>query len=475
MPLDFLSRLAAADRERLEAIGRSQPLGPREHLVRRGEVGGDIFRVESGHVEVVDPRSRPEVVLDVLGPGEVVGELGFIDGTPRSADVVAGPGCTVTRWPKEELEQLIQRDPTFAARFWKALAEQVSARLREVTAEAVTGALRGSRAAALEGPAPGTARELAASVRDRLSALDRKLRRDPDDPEAREGVAGVLDQLLAGLDGLSDEIRERPALARAARVVAREVHPYLLQSTTAELCLSRPEGYVGGARLLTHIHGDQPRGDGPMGLAVDGWLLGQPRSLGIRHRHFRAAEVLERLLSTHLGPIRVLLVNCSHGPLLNRIRPLLAGREGELGVVEATRDDLVRLDPVLGTLGRRMRVRLIQYPVGSSPAAGPLRHLADRDFVVADALLDYLPARAATICLRQLGATLHPQGQLLATALATARDAPLWQGVLDWPVVGRPPRSVATILHAAGFGCVSVEPGAGAGLLATASSEHGPS
>ena len=74
-----------------------------DHLLRRGAKGGDIYLVEAGSLEVVDMRQSPEIILDVLGPGRIVGEMGFVDEAPRSADVRALEDATVRHWTRESL------------------------------------------------------------------------------------------------------------------------------------------------------------------------------------------------------------------------------------------------------------------------------------------------------------------------------------------------------------------------------------
>ena len=83
--MSLFTLLNAESRERLERLAERAVVPARSRIIRRGDAGGDIYRVERGSVEVVDSRSRPEVILDVLGPGAVVGELSFLVGELRSA------------------------------------------------------------------------------------------------------------------------------------------------------------------------------------------------------------------------------------------------------------------------------------------------------------------------------------------------------------------------------------------------------
>jgi len=470
MPSDFLSRLNAADRERLERIGKAIRLEPRQHLLVRGEQGGDVFRVERGQLEIVDRRSRPEVILDVLGPGELVGELGFIDGTPRSADAFAGPGCVVTLWPAEDLEVLLSSDDAFAARFWRAMAEEVGDRLREVTSNAVTGGLRGAApvGAGTDGTATMMARSLVQTCLAGLAQVDSALRRNPDDSELVGGVGDLLDMLQVEVGRAQRQGGEPAVVARALRKVGRQVHPYLLRSTTAELCLARPEGLAGGPAVLRHLLAGRAGGDGPLGKAVDRWLLDQPRVQGMRHRLELLGQRLEAQLATQLGPLRIVMINTAQGPILQRTWQRVSGLEGELWIVEPTRRALTALDTMLAGSHARMRYRLLQEQLGGPAPAKALRNLESVDFIVADSLVEYLPARVAAEVLRQLRSLLAPRGRLLLTALAPTPDDILWTQLLNWPAITRTVASMEAILAAAGYADITVTRGEGAGMLVLA-------
>ena len=61
-----------------------------------------------------------------LGPGEVVGELGVIIGTPRSATVVAGEqGAALFNIPEMLFEELLNRSHDFNRGLIKELATRV--------------------------------------------------------------------------------------------------------------------------------------------------------------------------------------------------------------------------------------------------------------------------------------------------------------------------------------------------------------
>jgi len=56
------------------------------HVVfRQGDRSFNAYLIENGEVEIVRETPTGEVILATLGPGNLFGEMGLLDGKPRSA------------------------------------------------------------------------------------------------------------------------------------------------------------------------------------------------------------------------------------------------------------------------------------------------------------------------------------------------------------------------------------------------------
>ena len=86
----FLGRLCLADASALLALGRARSYPGRSAIFFEGDDAHEVLIVDSGQVKVtVTSTDGREVVLAVLGPGELLGELSAVDGAPRSASATA--------------------------------------------------------------------------------------------------------------------------------------------------------------------------------------------------------------------------------------------------------------------------------------------------------------------------------------------------------------------------------------------------
>lgn len=87
----------------------------------------------SGVVENEFARKGDSLLLTLIGPGSLVGELGLVDGLPRSATVRTTSDMVVAVLERDALAQLMERHPAQAARLLSAMLAKVSNRLRATT------------------------------------------------------------------------------------------------------------------------------------------------------------------------------------------------------------------------------------------------------------------------------------------------------------------------------------------------------
>ncbi|MFZ2489854.1 MAG: cyclic nucleotide-binding domain-containing protein [Thermoanaerobaculia bacterium] len=120
------------ERRRTEAIGELRTIDRDAYLIRAGESDSSLFAVEDGHLDIVARRGEAEVVVATVGPGDVLGEVSFIDDSPRTVSVRAGEhAATVRVWDKRTLSESLAFDPQLLAKFGVAMSELLVERLRD--------------------------------------------------------------------------------------------------------------------------------------------------------------------------------------------------------------------------------------------------------------------------------------------------------------------------------------------------------
>ncbi|MCK6405151.1 MAG: Crp/Fnr family transcriptional regulator [Rhodocyclaceae bacterium] len=97
-------------------------------IVRSGDPTDSLYILINGSARVLNSdEDGREVILSILGPGDFFGEMGLIDGSPRSADVVAAESCEMLVISKADFKRCLQENFEVALNIMKRLVE----RLRE--------------------------------------------------------------------------------------------------------------------------------------------------------------------------------------------------------------------------------------------------------------------------------------------------------------------------------------------------------
>jgi len=108
-------------------VTRNHPAN--QQILLENDWGSSVYFIMEGWVKIrtynVDGK---EVTLNILGKGELFGEMAPLDEVPRSSDVITLVSTTVSNLPSQDFVQLIQAEPKAGIR----LAQLMARRLRQV-------------------------------------------------------------------------------------------------------------------------------------------------------------------------------------------------------------------------------------------------------------------------------------------------------------------------------------------------------
>ncbi|MDE3721991.1 Crp/Fnr family transcriptional regulator [Nocardiopsis sp. N85] len=142
-PSEFWAGLTEQERADLRRTGTVRRWSRREILFHEGAASDLVIVVTTGRIKVSSHTAGgSEAVLAVRGPGTLVGELGVIDGSPRSATVQALDDLTALTFTPERFEAYLERWPRVSL----LLLRMVVSRLRDADRKRVEfGALDAGR------------------------------------------------------------------------------------------------------------------------------------------------------------------------------------------------------------------------------------------------------------------------------------------------------------------------------------------
>ena len=91
-------------------------------IFRKGEPSDSLFLVLEGAISVV----RDGTTIGVISANHSFGEMGLLLEHPRSADAVSATDGRVLELSRKDIDRMMEKDPIWAARLFKVLAESLA-------------------------------------------------------------------------------------------------------------------------------------------------------------------------------------------------------------------------------------------------------------------------------------------------------------------------------------------------------------
>ena len=108
----------------LAEITAEQVANAGDYLFREGDKGDSMFIVARGAVHVIKQVGGREVVLDILGGGDIVGEMSLLTGAPRTATIRAATTVTIGRINREDFQRLMNNYPDVGEKIWASFSRR---------------------------------------------------------------------------------------------------------------------------------------------------------------------------------------------------------------------------------------------------------------------------------------------------------------------------------------------------------------
>ncbi|QDL94417.1 Crp/Fnr family transcriptional regulator (plasmid) [Paroceanicella profunda] len=127
----FFAGLSPAAREKIAAIGTMRRPRAGETLFFKGDTADGLYLVRRGQVAIsVTDETGRRMTLNMLGSGDVFGEIALLDGQARTADAVVIEDAELFFVPRSTFLRLLAADSSLAVQ----VIELLCARLRDVSA-----------------------------------------------------------------------------------------------------------------------------------------------------------------------------------------------------------------------------------------------------------------------------------------------------------------------------------------------------
>jgi extracellular factor (EF) 3-hydroxypalmitic acid methyl ester biosynthesis protein len=450
--LDIFEHLRPEDTQWILASAQLKTIATNSLLVREDDPSDSIFLIADGLFEVyVFSDVAGQIKVGQLGPGEIIGEISWLDRKPVSASVRAVETSSVIALSTAMLDRKLAADAGFAARLLRGIATLTAERLRKTTAQV----RRSEWAAGPRSPIAGGADS--SGLLDKIGHLKTLV------AHAESGIAGDSElppvELAAKMRKAFAEVEGGIALHGAKRVsgladmLQAELLPLVRLSQIAERLYAKPRGYGGDFQTIEMIYANAPAGTGRAGALIDGCVLNLAalKAIGNRRRllgaeilsDYRVAAKEFHVASLACGPAREIF------DVLGKVED--AGRL-HVSCVDIDREALGHVEALSQERGAAERVRTYHANLIYLATGRQELHLPPQDLIYSVNLIDYLSDELATTLINWMHDRLRPGGRVILGNFHPRNPTKgLMDHVLDWRLTHRDEADMNRLLQGSKF------------------------
>ena len=122
----LLENLDRDEREALLEIATTKRCAARSEVVHKGEAGSQLYGILRGRLKVMSTsEDGRDLVFNIMGPGQVFGDIALFDRGERSATIVALDDCELLCIDRRALLPLLERQPRIAIKLLSAMAARM--------------------------------------------------------------------------------------------------------------------------------------------------------------------------------------------------------------------------------------------------------------------------------------------------------------------------------------------------------------
>jgi len=468
--LKALPSLLQGDVVHVLQAGKRRSLAEGEMLIEEGRASRSVHVVLHGRLRVSRPYAGTQITIATLGAGDVLGEMGFLEGTSASASVHAEEGgAEVLEIDTDQVEVLLQSVPGLAVRFYRSVGIALSQRVRRLI-NTIPSLMVEEVAQVRRHPESHTGRTgvatLPASILEPVEAFKNTMAQAEHAIAKKKIGMEVARQIVvpaceAVKNALQASVsRDRGLEPAIGAYMFRETFPIFMASRLGDICYTKPRGYAGDFETINMIYDNAPAGDGRLGAFVDSWMLNTGAPRAVRNRRNSTAGRVRAIMAQVPDSEHIRLTSLAVGP----------GREffDVLGEPGAERIQITGIDIDPGSLefvarkaeaeGVASRLRLVQgniirMALGRQPYEAPPQHL-----VYSLGLMDYLEDAVVVACLNWMFEMLAPGGEAVIGNFDSENpDHAFLDHVLEWVLIHRSPDQLRELFSRSKFGKRPVE------------------
>ncbi len=402
-----------------------------------------LYFVIKGLLKVTTAISGDRTIA-LLGPGEIIGELSFVDNKKTVATVVADEDSSIFAIERNFLRELIENDKGFGLRWYRALCEVTVHRLRTTTNELGKMLQHTGHELCFDikewtmlKQEIDAFKELAADV-DKRALKTHNLVPDEDVKVIRKKHK----ELTTHLNDIFTESTKipEPLKCEICRKVQNELLPLVLLTKTVERFYSKPRGYAGDYVTIDRIYKNKPEGHGRIGAVIDSCIMNEPAGNAVRYRRKLFADEIIKTVNSKNG--EVTRITCiASGPateIFDAFDLLEEKSKLQSNLIDFDLHALSFVEKILNDKKLEKQANLINENILYLVLGRKKVDITDQDLVYSIGLIDYLNDKVVIKLINFIYDILAPGSRvILGNFHPRNKTRAFMDHVLEWKLIHR--------------------------------------
>ena len=431
-------------------------VGVGEKVIVAGEPVDAIYILLEGVLGVVgSDEAQP---FDIVGPGDIVGEMSFVERVTPASTVTALESSTLLVVAHDVLRRRADEDPAFAARLFRGLALLLSHRLRRARSDL---AARGD-ATFDDERERATWEQVTAGVeqiKDTLvGASQAAIKNGGEVPaEVAADVAALVEGLYHAMEAAigdaapgTEQFKDQVGIR-----IKTELLPYVLLTKNCARTYTKPRGYAGDYLTIEWMYAAQPGGVPPLGPLLDACMFELPASLAVRNRRALLAEEIIRVVDAREGETaRITSLACGPAREVFDVFETLPDPAGlKATLIDFDLQALAHVSERRDRLGLQRSITLTPENLIHLALGRKTISLPEQDLVYSIGLIDYFPDELVVKLMSLVHSLLRPGGKVILGNFHPSNGCKAFMDhVLEWRLIHRSEADMDRLYRASAFG-----------------------
>ena len=402
--------------------------------------------------------SIPDSEIGRVGPGEIIGEISFLENILPSASVVAIESSLLLEIPHALLVERLKAIPSFGAQFYRALAILNSRRVRERVSSLTTSFHAKLDATNLVGQPSRAFISWIECFKSLLLRADGEALKGDGEVSETTAVAAektFLDFCRAVNTTIGNSSTENALVkAELGARLQREILPFVLLTETIERFYSKPRGYAADFQTIEMIYRNRPAGRGRIGPLLDRCFLSSPIARAIRNRRVLLAEEIMKTVQRKNGAAHVACLACGPAQEIFDVFQQLDDRQRlHASLIDIDLQALAYVGERRDNAGLQNRINLINANLVYLALGRQKLELNDQDLIYSIGLIDCFNDRFVVKLLNWIHGRLRPGGTvILGNFHPNNYSKELMDYVLEWRLIHRSEEDMHRLFTCSAFG-----------------------